>query len=243
MPLVRVSLRRGKPAAIRKAILDGIYRAMRAAFDVPEEDRFMAITSTTRRISLQPDLSRHRAQRRSGPDPDHRQQHAAERKEEGALSARSSRTSRPIPACVRRMCSSTSSRCCRKTGRSETASRNTPPTKADGRPSLPKESSHDHRPLCPSAARRLRRSDHPQPRSGARPSVRRHSRTLLQGVPAARTRMLRRDRQRVFLALSLARGPRLPRFPGGRPHQISHQQFWPPANRDAVRAGRAEGRG
>jgi phenylpyruvate tautomerase PptA (4-oxalocrotonate tautomerase family) len=44
MPLVRVSLRRGKPAAYRKAILDGIYRAMLATFDVPEEDRFMVIT-------------------------------------------------------------------------------------------------------------------------------------------------------------------------------------------------------
>jgi len=44
MPLVRVSLLRGKPAAYRKAILDGIYRAMRSAFDVPEEDRFMVIT-------------------------------------------------------------------------------------------------------------------------------------------------------------------------------------------------------
>jgi 4-oxalocrotonate tautomerase len=44
MPLSRVSLRRGKPAAHRKAILDGIYRAMRATFDVPEEDRFMTIT-------------------------------------------------------------------------------------------------------------------------------------------------------------------------------------------------------
>jgi phenylpyruvate tautomerase PptA (4-oxalocrotonate tautomerase family) len=43
MPLVRVSLRRGKPAAYRKAILDGIYRAMLSAFDVPEEDRFMVI--------------------------------------------------------------------------------------------------------------------------------------------------------------------------------------------------------
>ena len=29
----------------------------------------------------------------------------------------------------------------------------------------------------------------------------------------------------------------------GRPHQIRHRQLWPPANRDAVRAGRAEGRG
>jgi phenylpyruvate tautomerase PptA (4-oxalocrotonate tautomerase family) len=44
MPLSRVSLRRGKPAAHRKAILDGIYRAMREVFDVPEEDRFMLIT-------------------------------------------------------------------------------------------------------------------------------------------------------------------------------------------------------
>jgi len=44
MPLVQVSLRRGKPAAHRQAILDGIYRALRATFDVPEEDRFMTIT-------------------------------------------------------------------------------------------------------------------------------------------------------------------------------------------------------
>jgi len=44
MPLVRVSLRRGKPAACRKAILEGIYRAMRATFEVPEEDRFMVIS-------------------------------------------------------------------------------------------------------------------------------------------------------------------------------------------------------
>jgi phenylpyruvate tautomerase PptA (4-oxalocrotonate tautomerase family) len=43
MPLVRVSLRKGKPAVYRKAILNGIYRAMRSAFDVPEEDRFMVI--------------------------------------------------------------------------------------------------------------------------------------------------------------------------------------------------------
>lgn len=44
MPLVRISLRRGKPAAYRKAILDGIYDAMRSTFDVPEEDRFMVIS-------------------------------------------------------------------------------------------------------------------------------------------------------------------------------------------------------
>jgi 4-oxalocrotonate tautomerase len=44
MPLVRVSLRRGKPAAYRKAVLDGIYRAMISAFDVPQEDRFMVMS-------------------------------------------------------------------------------------------------------------------------------------------------------------------------------------------------------
>ena len=44
MPLTRVSLRRGKPAAYRKSILDGIYLAMRETFNVPEDDRFMLIS-------------------------------------------------------------------------------------------------------------------------------------------------------------------------------------------------------
>jgi phenylpyruvate tautomerase PptA (4-oxalocrotonate tautomerase family) len=44
MPLTRVSLMRSKPAAYRQSILDGIYRAMREVFEVPEEDRFMTIT-------------------------------------------------------------------------------------------------------------------------------------------------------------------------------------------------------
>ena len=54
MPLTHVSLRRGKPAAYRKAILDGIYRAMRAVFDVPEEDRFMTITEHDEADSVKP---------------------------------------------------------------------------------------------------------------------------------------------------------------------------------------------
>ena len=41
MPLTRVSLRRGKPAAYRQAILDSLYQAMRETFGVPEDDRFM----------------------------------------------------------------------------------------------------------------------------------------------------------------------------------------------------------
>ena len=44
MPLVRVDLRRGKSAAHKKAICDGIYRAMLDTFSVPKEDRFMVVT-------------------------------------------------------------------------------------------------------------------------------------------------------------------------------------------------------
>jgi phenylpyruvate tautomerase PptA (4-oxalocrotonate tautomerase family) len=43
MPLVRIDLRRGKPAAYRKAICEGIYRAMRETFAVPEDDRFLLV--------------------------------------------------------------------------------------------------------------------------------------------------------------------------------------------------------
>ena len=44
MPLTRVSLRRGKPAAYRKAILESLYLAMRETFAVPEGDRFMTVS-------------------------------------------------------------------------------------------------------------------------------------------------------------------------------------------------------
>ena len=44
MPLSRISLRRGKPAAHRKAILDGVYLAMRETFNVPEDDKFMVVS-------------------------------------------------------------------------------------------------------------------------------------------------------------------------------------------------------
>ena len=43
MPLVNISLRAGKPAAHRQAILDGVYRALRETFNVPEDDQFMTI--------------------------------------------------------------------------------------------------------------------------------------------------------------------------------------------------------
>jgi 4-oxalocrotonate tautomerase len=43
MPLTRIDLRRGKSAAYKKAICDGVYRAMRETFAVPDEDRFMIV--------------------------------------------------------------------------------------------------------------------------------------------------------------------------------------------------------
>lgn len=44
MPLTHISLRAGKSAAYRQAIFDGLYRAMRETFNVPEDDQFMTIS-------------------------------------------------------------------------------------------------------------------------------------------------------------------------------------------------------
>ena len=44
MPLIRVSLRRGKPDDYKRAIGDGVYRALRETFTVPEEDRFVTVS-------------------------------------------------------------------------------------------------------------------------------------------------------------------------------------------------------
>jgi len=43
MPLTRISMRKGKSQAYKRAILDNIYLAMREVFDVAEEARFMLI--------------------------------------------------------------------------------------------------------------------------------------------------------------------------------------------------------
>jgi phenylpyruvate tautomerase PptA (4-oxalocrotonate tautomerase family) len=44
MPLVRVSLRRGKSDDYKKAIGDAVYQALRETFTVPEEDRFVTVS-------------------------------------------------------------------------------------------------------------------------------------------------------------------------------------------------------
>ena len=43
MPMVRISLLKGKPASYVKALADGVHRAMVEAFDVPPSDRFQVI--------------------------------------------------------------------------------------------------------------------------------------------------------------------------------------------------------
>jgi len=44
MPLARIDLKRGKSPEYRKAVIDGVYRALRETFDVPEGDRFMLVS-------------------------------------------------------------------------------------------------------------------------------------------------------------------------------------------------------
>ncbi len=43
MPLIRISMRRGRPAADLSTIVDGVYRALRATFEVPENDLFAVV--------------------------------------------------------------------------------------------------------------------------------------------------------------------------------------------------------
>ena len=44
MPLLHISMRAGKPAAYREALLDSLYQAMRDALNVPYDDQFVTIT-------------------------------------------------------------------------------------------------------------------------------------------------------------------------------------------------------
>jgi 4-oxalocrotonate tautomerase len=44
MPFLQISLRAGKPDAYRQAICDSLYRALRDALNVPDDDQFMTIT-------------------------------------------------------------------------------------------------------------------------------------------------------------------------------------------------------
>ena len=44
MPLVKISMRAGKPAAYRQAVVDSFYQAMRDALQVPEDNQFITIT-------------------------------------------------------------------------------------------------------------------------------------------------------------------------------------------------------
>jgi 4-oxalocrotonate tautomerase len=43
MPLTHVSLRAGKPEAYRRAIIDGVCRALHETFDVPDDNEFVTL--------------------------------------------------------------------------------------------------------------------------------------------------------------------------------------------------------
>ena len=43
MPLMRISLRAGKPADYRRAITENVYESLRETFDVPENDFFATV--------------------------------------------------------------------------------------------------------------------------------------------------------------------------------------------------------
>jgi 4-oxalocrotonate tautomerase len=43
MPLVRIDLRKGKPAPYRQAVCNAVYQALRETFNVPDEDRFFIV--------------------------------------------------------------------------------------------------------------------------------------------------------------------------------------------------------
>jgi 4-oxalocrotonate tautomerase len=44
MPLTQISLRRGKSATYRRALMHGVYEAMRETFNVPQDDRFITVS-------------------------------------------------------------------------------------------------------------------------------------------------------------------------------------------------------
>ena len=44
MPLVRISLVKGRPAALRRSIGDAVHRALVETVDVPQRDRFQLLT-------------------------------------------------------------------------------------------------------------------------------------------------------------------------------------------------------
>ena len=44
MPLVRISLQRGKPLSYRKAVADGVHRALVDVIGIPAKDRFQIIS-------------------------------------------------------------------------------------------------------------------------------------------------------------------------------------------------------
>ena len=72
MPLVRIDLIKGKPAAFRKQAGEIVYNAMRETINVPVDDKFQIITEhAARRDQRVRRLSRQQLYIRHHPDPGH----------------------------------------------------------------------------------------------------------------------------------------------------------------------------
>ncbi len=99
MPLTRISLHAGKSPDYRAALIAGVYAALRETFAVPEDDLFAVVHEHgAADFAFGRRLSRHRAGRRSGADPDHRQRDPDPRPEARRSTPPSPAISGAIPA-------------------------------------------------------------------------------------------------------------------------------------------------
>jgi hypothetical protein len=68
MPVTRIAIHEGKPAAYKQALLDEIYAAMRETVAIKDGDRFMAITEHgDHEFAYGAFLTNRRPDARSGP--------------------------------------------------------------------------------------------------------------------------------------------------------------------------------
>ena len=86
MPLMRISMRRGRPASEPAAIVDGVYKALRATFEVPENDLFAVVHQhDAEEFVFDANYFGFERTGRAGDHPALRRQHPRRHPEEGAL--------------------------------------------------------------------------------------------------------------------------------------------------------------
>lgn len=73
MPLVRIDIRKNDDPLFAKNIGEVIYRALRAAMNVPDKDNFQILNEHDAAHFIYDPPTSHRAYRRAGLHPDHAQ--------------------------------------------------------------------------------------------------------------------------------------------------------------------------